>query len=254
MQSIATATKKVSVIIPAFNEEKNIAEIVRRVQKVIVPGIEKEIIVVDDASGDGTRNILKGLEGVCSVLHERNHGKGAAITTGISKASGDIILIQDADLEYDPEDYEKVIRPLAEGACDVVMGSRFLTEKPRFFTKNGDPFFSHFVGNLMIIWLTNFLFGRKFTDYEGCYKAFTRTVALTIPVEAKDFAFDNELICKSLRRGYTICEVPIRYHPRIYSEGKKIRWQHGVKILWTILKWRFLPFPSIRGGTPPERG
>jgi len=231
-----------SVIIPAYNEEATIEEIIRRVKQADVGQLEKEIVVVDDGSQDRTREILQGLEGIRLFCHEKNRGKGAAIKTGIRNATGDILLIQDGDLEYNPEDYPVVTKPILEGRCEFVIGSRFQKERPRFFTRSGDPFVSHYIGNLMIIWLTNFLYGQSITDCEGCYKAFTKSLAQSIPVRANSFQFDNELMCKSLRRGYKILEVPIRYAPRLYMEGKKIRWQHGVMMLWTILKWRFLSF------------
>ena len=233
--------KKLSIVIPVLNERETIAEIVRRIQAVPLP-LEKEIIAVDDGSKDGTQEVLKKIPGVRAFFHDRNRGKGAALKTGIRAASGQIILLQDADLEYDPEDYPAIIQPILEDRAQFVMGSRFLKERPRFFNKEGDPFFSHYVGNHMIIWSTNFLYGQKNTDYEGCYKAFIKSLSDSIPIEANGFAFDNELICKTLRRGHKIMEVPIHYRPRLYSEGKKIKWQDGAVMLWTIVKWRFLPF------------
>ncbi len=231
-----------SVIIPVLNEEKTLPEIIRRVQNVDLLGIEKDIIVVDDGSRDRTREILPTLPNIRYFLHSENQGKGAAIKTGIREALGEAIVIQDADLEYDPNDYNALLAPLLEGKGEFVMGSRFLLEKPRFFTKEGAPFFSHYIGNRMIITLTNFLYGRRNTDYEGCYKAFTRELAQSLPVQADGFEFDNELICKCMRRGHKIVEVPIHYAPRLYSEGKKIKWKDGLRMLWTIVKWRFLPF------------
>ena len=237
------AYHKLSVIIPALNEVKTIEKIVDKVRSVQLPqAIEIEVVVVDDGSTDGTRELLGKIPGIIPVLHERNRGKGAALKTGIARATGDILLLQDADLEYTPEDYPAMIEPILAGRAEIVMGSRFLKEKPQFFTSNGQPFFSHYIGNYLIIWATNFLFGLRHTDYEGCYKAFTRELSRAFKIEADDFAFDNELICKSLRRGYRLAEVPIHYHPRLYSEGKKIKWHHGMVILWTILKWRFRPF------------
>ena len=234
--------KKLSVIIPALNEEKTIEELIQRVKRVSLLELEKEIVVVDDGSRDRTIEILKRMPDIRLVLHEKNRGKGAALKTGITHAGGDILLLQDADLEYNPEDYPVLLQPILEGKAEFVMGSRFLFQKPRFFSADGDPFFSHYIGNQMIIRLTNFLYGQKMTDYEGCYKVFTKSLIQTIPITADGFAFDNELICKSLRRGYPLVEVPIQYYPRLYSQGKKIRWGDGVVMLWTILKWRFLPF------------
>jgi len=232
---------KLSVIIPAYNERSTIEAVVRRVQAVNLGPIEKEIIVVDDGSRDGTTEILKALSGIRRISHERNAGKGAAVTTGIQTATGDIVLIQDADLEYHPEDYRTVIQPIVDGACDAVIGSRFLLYKPKFFGKRRSPYLTHYIGNKLIVTVTNLLYGRHFTDYEGCYKAFTRTVLASTPVVAKGFEFDNELVCKLMRKGARIVEVPIHYTPRTYAHGKKINWKHGLIILWTIVKWRFLP-------------
>jgi glycosyltransferase involved in cell wall biosynthesis len=230
-----------SVIIAAYNEEATIEEIIIRVRKVLVPDIEKEIVVVDDGSKDKTREILKKIEGIRVFFHERNLGKGGALKPGIANATGDVIILQDADLEYSPEDYPALIIPILNDKVDLVLGSRFHSYGPRFFTKNGDPFFSHYIGNKMIIGLTNFLYGQKITDYEGCYKAFTRDLARQVAVTSNGFEFDNELVCKSLRLGYKIAEIPIHYHPRLYAEGKKIKWTDGIRMLWAIIKWRVLP-------------
>lgn len=235
--------ERLSIVIPVHNEERTIKEIIQRVQQVPLGALQREIIVVDDCSTDGTAEILNRLGGDIRVLrHSTNLGKGAAVRSGFQAATGDILLIQDADFEYDPNDYPALVAPILRGEADAVMGSRFLTQKPRFFTRNGDPFFSHYFGNRLIIWLTNLLYGFQATDYEGCYKAFTRKVIDQTPVTANGFDFDNELICKLLRRGKRIVEVPIHYHPRLYTEGKKIRWQHGVQMLWAIVKWRVMPF------------
>jgi glycosyltransferase involved in cell wall biosynthesis len=232
---------KLSVIIPAYNEGGTIEAVVRRVQAVNLGPIEKEIIVVDDGSRDGTTEILKELSGIRRISHERNAGKGAALTTGFRAATGDIVLIQDADLEYHPEDYRTVIQPIVDGACDAVIGSRFLLYKPKYFGKRRSPYLTHYIGNKLIVDVTNLLYGQHFTDYEGCYKAFTRTILASTPVEAKGFEFDNELVCKLMRKGARIVEVPIHYTPRTYAHGKKITWRHGLIMVWTIMKWRFLP-------------
>ncbi|TRZ98211.1 MAG: glycosyltransferase family 2 protein [Nitrospiraceae bacterium] len=232
---------KLSIVIPSYNEEATIEAIVRRVQAVDLGPVEKEIIVVNDGSTDSTAGRLKGLPGIRHISHKRNAGKGAALTTGFQAATGDIVLIQDADLEYDPDDYPAVIRPIVEGHSDVVMGSRFLYERPVFFGKRRSPYFTHYIGNLLIVTVTNLLYGKRFTDYEGCYKAFRRTVVTATPVKAKGFEFDNELICKLMRKGTRIVEVPIHYTPRSYESGKKITWRHGVTMLWTIIRWRVRP-------------
>ncbi|HLZ36007.1 MAG TPA: glycosyltransferase family 2 protein [Nitrospira sp.] len=235
---------KLSIIIPAYNEQRTIEAVIRRVQAVDLGTIGKEIIVVDDASSDGTQHILKKIGGIRFLTHAVNAGKGAALNSGIGAATGDIVLFQDADLEYMPEDYPVVIKPILEGHSDAVMGSRFLRERPVFWGKRRSPYLNHYIGNLLILWVTNTLYRRRFTDYEGCYKAFSRGVLLDTPVESKGFEFDNELICKLMRKGARITEVPIQYAPRTYAQGKKITWRHGVMMLWTIFKWRFLPLPA----------
>jgi glycosyltransferase involved in cell wall biosynthesis len=241
---------KLSIIIPAYNEQRTIEAVIRRVQAVDLGAIGKEIIVVDDASRDDTGTVLKQIAGIRFLSHTINAGKGAALNTGISAATGDIVIFQDADLEYMPEDYSVVIKPLLDGQCDAVMGSRFLRERPVFWGKHKSPYLSHYIGNLLILWVTNALYGKRFTDYEGCYKAFSRSVLLETPVESKGFEFDNELMCKLMRKGFRIAEVPIQYAPRTYAQGKKITWRHGATILWTIFKWRFLPIPAVQSAAP----
>ncbi len=232
---------KLSIVIPAYNEEATIEHLIRRVQAVDLGTIEKEIIVVNDGSKDGTGRVLQGITGIRHLSHERNSGKGSALTTGFQAATGDMILIQDADLEYDPGDYAAVIQPLVEGRADAVMGSRFILYKLKYFGKRRSPYLLHYIGNQIITTATNLLYGQRFTDYEGCYKAFRRSAIVSTPVIARGFEFDNELICKLLRKGARVTEVPIHYAPRTYESGKKITWQHGVIMLWTIMKWRVRP-------------
>jgi glycosyltransferase involved in cell wall biosynthesis len=235
---------KLSIIIPAFNEADTIEAVIRRIMAVDLGEICKEIIVVDDASCDDTPQILRRLSGVQVIRHLVNSGKGSALSSGIKAATGDIVIFQDADLEYAPEDYPAIIQPILDGSYDAVMGSRFLRERPVFLGSRKSPYLNHYIGYLLIIWVTNVLYGKRFTDYEGCYKAFRRSVLLDTPVEATGFEFDNELICKVMRRGVRISEVPIQYHPRTYAQGKKITWRHGLVMLWTIVKWRLLPLPA----------
>ena len=232
---------KLTVIIPVYNEEGTITEVIRRVMAADIGDLDREVIVVDDGSRDSTRAILRQMAGVTALFHARNLGKGSAIKTGLRAATGDIVIIQDADLEYDPNDFRALIAPIVAGQTEFVMGSRFLSAKLKFFGRGKSPFFSHYVGNKLVIWLTNIFYWNHATDYEGCYKAVTRRLLTSLAIEANGFEFDNELICKALRLKHRPVEVPIRYSPRSYLEGKKITWRHGVRILWTVIKWRLLP-------------
>lgn len=233
--------KKLSILIPTYNEEKTISAVIRRVLETDIGGLEREIIVVDDGSRDSTRDILRRTPAITTIFHEHNLGKGGALKTGLTAATGDIVIFQDADLEYDPDDFKALVAPILEGKTEFVMGSRFLLEKPKFLWHGNSPFFTHYVGNRTVIWLTNTLYGNRATDYEGCYKAVTRQLLCSLAIRANGFEFDNELICKALRLKHAIIEVPIHYHPRSYKEGKKITWKHGLKMLWTIIKWRLHP-------------
>ena len=253
----AEPRRKVSIVIPAFNEERSVGEIIRRVQAAELGDVEREIVVVDDGSSDGTRDVLRRTGGARSIFHDHNRGKGAALKSGIAASTGDIIAIQDADLEYDPNDLARVIAPLLRSECDLVIGTRVLgRSRPRFVPFGDFPFFTHYVGNLIILWMTNLLYGYRGTDYEGCYKAVTRSLLDELDVQADGFEFDNELVCKVLRTGGAVVEVPINYTPRSCSEGKKITWRHGVRVVWTILKWRFRPFAVKASATQrgEERG
>lgn len=225
---------KLSVIIPVFNEVGSIREIVRRVQKTRLPN---EIIIVDDCSTDGTRDLLAALDGSQGIrvhIHEKNQGKGAAVRTGLAAARGDVILIQDADLEYDPRDYPALLKPIEEGLADVVYGSRFLGG-PRRVTM-----FWHMIANQLLTSATNLLYDTILSDMETGYKVFRREVLDGVTLRARRFDFEPEFTAKMLKRKVRIFEVPISFNPRDYSEGKKIRLKDAFEAVWTLIKYRFV--------------
>ena len=225
---------KLSVIIPVYNESKSIEEILHRVQAT---DMAAEIVVVDDGSVDGSRDILKKLDGkkrVRVVMHEKNQGKGAAVRTGLDAATGDVLLIQDADLEYDPRDYPTLLKPIQEGLADVVYGSRFLGG-PRRVTM-----FWHMVANYMLTFMTNILYNTILTDMETGYKVFRSKVVQDLPLHSKRFDFEPEFTAKVLKRRYRIFEVAITFNPRDYAEGKKIKLRDAFEAVWTLLKYRFV--------------
>jgi glycosyltransferase involved in cell wall biosynthesis len=238
---MSLSNPKLSIVVPVYNESETIVEVIDRIKASVArQKLNAEIIVVNDGSRDNSAEIIKTIPGINFVNKEKNGGKGSAVKAGFAAATGDIFLIQDADLEYNPDDYSAVIQPIVDGKTEVTMGSRFLREKPVFFGKRKSPYLTHYIGNRMIIWMTNALYWNNATDYEGCYKAFTSQVIRSIPISSNGFEYDNELICKILRKRYKIIEVPIEYQPRSYESGKKITWRHGVRMLWAILKYRFI--------------
>jgi glycosyltransferase involved in cell wall biosynthesis len=222
----------VSIVIPAYNERETIVEVIRRVQAV---GIHQEIIVVDDFSMDGTRQLLLELErrekDIQILLHGYNKGKGAALRTGFEQASGDVVLIQDADLEYDPNDLPRLLEPIERGEADVVYGSRFLENAQQ------DPSRFHRLGNWMLTAASNFTTGQRLTDMETCYKVFRREVLDHIDIEQNRFGFEPEITAKVSRLGYKILELPISYSCRGYEEGKKIGMRDAANAFWCIAKY-----------------
>lgn len=222
---------KLSVIIPVYNERENLLKVIEKVEKV---PIEKEIIAIDDCSTDGSREILKNLENRIKVIyHSKNQGKGMAIRSGLKRVSGDLVIIQDADLEYNPQDYLKLLPPIMEGKAEVVYGSRFLGE-PKNFS------FLFYWGNRFLTLITNLLYGSHLTDMETCYKLFKTRILKNLNLKAKGFEFEPEITAKLLRRHIPIYEAPISYQGRRYSGGKKITWRDGFPALWTLIKYRFI--------------
>ena len=222
-----------SVIIPVYNEVKNIEEILKRVQAT---KLVTEIVVVDDGSQDGTRDILKNLDGkknIRVILQEKNQGKGAAVVTGMQAAKGDVLLIQDADLEYDPRDYPALLQPIKEGLADVVYGSRFLGAAHRV------AMFWHQVANQLLTLMTNILYNSILTDMETGYKVFKREVIEGLNIRSKRFNFEPEFTAKMLKRNYRIFEVPITFNPRDYKDGKKIKLHDAFEAVWALLRYRF---------------
>jgi len=225
---------KLSVVIPVYNEKNTVNKIIQQVQDVELE-MEKEIILIDDGSTDGTRKILENLEypNVKVKLHEKNQGKGAALRTGFSLATGDFVIIQDADLEYDPREYPLLLTPLLDGRADAVYGSRFLGGPHRVL------FFWHYIGNKMLTTFSNILSNLNLTDMETCYKVFRKEILDKLTLKSKRFGIEPEITLKLARKKCRIYEVPISYSGRDYTEGKKIGWKDGVAAIYHLIRFKF---------------
>jgi glycosyltransferase involved in cell wall biosynthesis len=221
-----------SVVMPVYNERDTIEGMIARV--LAVPGLRVELIVVDDGSQDGTSEILRELEKKYPIklLHKPNGGKGSALRLGFKEVTGDLVVIQDADTEYSPEEFPELIELICQGRADVVYGSRFLGRHRVFL-------FTHYLGNLFLTFLTNVLYNTMLTDMETCYKAMRIEVLRSFKLESNGFGIEPEMTAKIFKRGYRVYEVPITYDGRGYEEGKKITWRDGVVALWVLMKYRF---------------
>ncbi len=230
----------ISVVIPVYNEAKTIRELIARVQSV---PLDKEIIIVDDGSSDGTRDVLsdlKGMKGITVLFHEKNQGKGASLRTAFGQVKGDIVIIQDADLEYDPQEYGKLIKPILDGKADAVFGSRFLGGPHRVLL------FWHYVGNKILTLFSNMLTNLNLTDMETCYKVFKASLLKQFSIESNRFGVEPEITTKLARLKCRIYEVDISYSGRDYTEGKKINWKDGIAAFYWIIKF------TLRSGRPPD--
>lgn len=225
-----------SVIIPVYNEKNTISEILERIDKVDLSefSFNKEIIIVDDGSNDGTREILSKLVSKYKIIyHPKNRGKGAAIRTALEHVSGDYVIIQDADLEYDPKDYKNLLACVIENKAEVVYGSRLLNHHNQF------SYTSYYYGGLLLSWLINLIYGIKISDESTCYKLFKTKIIKAIPLKCQRFEFCPEITAKIAKRGIKIYEVPISYYPRRKKEGKKVKWRDGFEALWVLIKYKF---------------
>ncbi len=223
---------KISILVPVYNEKNSLLEILKQIEKGDF-GLEKEVILIDDFSTDGTRELYAGLP-YKVLYHKQNMGKGAALRTGLNTADGDVIIIQDADLEYNPEDYKPLVNLITTGAADVVYGSRLAD------TRNSGKFLlMSYLANVALSLMTRILYGTYLTDMETCYKAFRADVIKDITIESNKFDFEPEITAKVLKRGVKFMEVPISYNARTNEEGKKIGWKDGVQAIWALIKYRF---------------
>lgn len=226
---------KLSILMPVYNEKDTILEVLNKVDKVELPQrMSREVIIIDDFSSDGTRKILKELKGNYKIIyHDKNCGKGAAIKSGLKEASGDIIIIQDADLEYNPDEYSKLLAPILNNEAKVVYGSRFLENKHK------PKYYLFYLGNKFLSFLSSILYGQRISDMETCYKVFKSEIIKNINIKSNRFNIEPEITAKLIMAGHKIKEIPINYQGRSFKEGKKIGWRDGVIAIYTLIKYRF---------------
>jgi len=234
---------KISIIVPVFNEEKTILTVLNKLLSLQFPKmIMKEIIVVDDGSTDSTKKLLKNfqIKDLKIVIFKHNRGKGAAIREGFKRAKGDIIAIQDADLEYNPQDLLRLVKPILDGTALVVYGNRFAKYPLRIWGKERTILPAHWMGNKILTGLTNLLYGVRLSDMETCYKMVSKEVLSHLRLVSSRFEIEPEITAKILKKGFQILEIPIKVKPRTHTQGKKLHWHDGIKAVWTLIKYRFL--------------
>ncbi len=231
---------KLSVLIPVYNEVHTLKKIINKVEAVDLGSTEKEIILIDDHSTDGSRELIRSLKGdYIKIFQDENKGKGAALKRGVEIATGNFIIFQDADLEYDPEDYKVLIEPVIQRQADIVYGSRFETQRFVLFGKNKTIHPTHWFGNKLLKIVFNLLYGTKLSDAEPCYKLIRSDILKSFEIDADGFEYDIELMCKIARNGHSVIQLPIKYIPRTFEEGKKITWKDGIIAITTMLKFKW---------------